>query len=147
MSELRTTTEAFATGAPLGSVMVPVIVARPVWPKPTDAHNKGKNRDTSETRLIISSPFFEFPSGRIEAERSPGMNEYSNSPVYPRRLPARISAQLSFFITLLLRSVEEGGLFFYHSFLRSVEEGASSCRGLAGNSGFCDLFLRKALIT
>jgi hypothetical protein len=50
VSELRTSMGAFATGAPLWSVMIPVIVARPVWPKPADAHKK--SIAGSEIRLI-----------------------------------------------------------------------------------------------
>ena len=36
--------------APVGSVMVPVMVARPVWPKPTEAD--ARSTATSEIRLM-----------------------------------------------------------------------------------------------
>jgi hypothetical protein len=41
---------ALATEAPDASVMVPVIVAKPVWPKPAEADKR--STATSEIRLI-----------------------------------------------------------------------------------------------
>jgi hypothetical protein len=50
LSRFLTETGALATTAPVGSETVPVIVAKAVWPKPTEANKR--STDTSEIRLI-----------------------------------------------------------------------------------------------